>query len=287
MICRFLCCFKFRAFVVQPFRSFFFGNRLFDLLQIIICLPLTGEFLTDTFIIYIDFIPNIIPDSITVFRFNHTEPFIGFFFGSNSFYITHDLLDKWTFFHAALFQCFTNGSPIYLFPFFSYRRCALFCILLFLLVLFQSVLIKITLLLNQRINAIGNLCPGQLHLITAAFGVSNSFGIVIFTTARSTGKGMRVTTCPILIFQEIRLFFCRMFFLPIFIDTDFSTGETTASGQGFIDFIIRNKLTDKRWHGHTALIFSEWQIKLIQPLCQAFQFVIMESQQRRILIVCL
>ena len=162
-----------------------------------------------------------------------------------------------------------------------YIRCS------FLLNIFQNFRRNITLLLNQRINAIGNLCPGQLHLITAAFGVSDSFGIVIFTTARSTGKRMRTTACPILIFQKVRFFFCRMSFLPILINTGFSTRETTAPGQGFIDFIIRNKLTDRRWHGHTALIFSEWQIKLIQSLCQAFQFVIMESQQRRILIVCL
>ena len=67
-----------------------------------------------------------------------------------------------------------------------------------------------------------------------------------------------------------------MSFLPILIDSGFSTRDTTATGKGRINFIIGDKLAYNGRHRHSALIFSEWQIKLIQPLFQAVQLMIVE-----------
>ena len=106
-------CFQLGLLHIQPLGSFFFGNCLFHFLQIVVGLPLAGKLLADTLLIHIDFIPNVIPDSITALSFNHTEPLVGFFLAGNRLDILHDLLDEGTIFHAVLLQLFSQYGSIF------------------------------------------------------------------------------------------------------------------------------------------------------------------------------
>ena len=218
-----------------PFRSFSGSNSLFYFLQIVVCQPFTVKFLGHAFFVHIIIVGLVIPDCIrnfgTTVNINDKKSFIRFLCGSNRFRIPHHLFDKRTVF------CF----------FWNIR-------LLFRFDLLRS---HITLLRNQRINTGSNLCPGKLYFIAAVFRVANPLCIVIFSAAGSTGKSMRVTARAILVFQKVRFFFCRMSFLPVFIDAGFSTGNTTAAGKGRIDFIIGDKLAYNWRYRHSALIFSE------------------------------
>ena len=74
---RLLCGGVFGALHIEPFRRFLFADRLSDLLQIILSLPLAGEGLTDALAVNINFVPNIVPDGVAVVRFDHAEPLIG------------------------------------------------------------------------------------------------------------------------------------------------------------------------------------------------------------------
>ena len=74
---RLLCGGVFGALYIEPFRRFLFADRLSDLLQIILSLPLAGEGLTDALAVNINFVPNIVPDGVAVVRFDHAEPLIG------------------------------------------------------------------------------------------------------------------------------------------------------------------------------------------------------------------
>ena len=73
--------------------------------------------------------------------------------------------------------------------------------------------------------------------------------------------------------------------LPIRIDTSLTTREATATRQGFIDFIIGDKLTDYRGHGHIGVILTQRQGKLLQSLLQTLQLVIVETQNRAVITV--
>ena len=106
-------CFQLGLLHIQPLGSFFFGNCLFHFLQIVVGLPLAGKLLADTLLIHIDFIPNVIPDSITALSFNHTEPLVGFFFAGNCLDILHDLLYEGTIFHAVMLQLFNQCRSIF------------------------------------------------------------------------------------------------------------------------------------------------------------------------------
>ena len=74
---RLLCGGVFGALHIEPFRRFLFADRLSDLLQIILGLPLAGEGLTDALAVNINFVPNIVPDGVAVIRFDYAEPLIG------------------------------------------------------------------------------------------------------------------------------------------------------------------------------------------------------------------
>ena len=52
---------------------------------------------------------------------------------------------------------------------------------------------KIATFLHQRINSLCNLCPGHLHIVAAAFLITNALGIVILPTMGCTGTGMGMT----------------------------------------------------------------------------------------------
>lgn len=84
---------------------------------------------------------------------------------------------------------------------------------------------------HQSVNSLRYLCPGHLHLITAAFGIEDALGIVILTTAGCTGTGMGMTSGSVFVLEELGFFLNRMIFLPVFIDAALSTGKAAATGQ--------------------------------------------------------
>ena len=57
---------------------------------------------------------------------------------------------------------------------------------------------EIATFLHQGINSLCHLRPRHLHIIAAAFVITDTLGIVIFTAVRCTGTGMGMTACTIL-----------------------------------------------------------------------------------------
>ena len=55
---------------------FLFGNRLFHLFQIVICLPLALKFLADTLVVDIDCFRQIVPNGVFFIGFNNEKSFI-------------------------------------------------------------------------------------------------------------------------------------------------------------------------------------------------------------------
>ena len=59
---------------------------------------------------------------------------------------------------------------------------------------------EIATFLHQRINSLRHLCPGHLHIVTAALVITDTLGIVILTAMGCTGTGMGMTTCAKFLF---------------------------------------------------------------------------------------
>ena len=64
-------------FHIKPFGSFLFGNRFFDIFQVVVCLPLALKFLADALIVDIDCFRQIVPNGIALIGFNDEKSLVG------------------------------------------------------------------------------------------------------------------------------------------------------------------------------------------------------------------
>ena len=228
-------------FYIPPLNRFFFGNRLFHFLQVVICLPLTAKFFADTCLVNINLIPNIIPDSIAALGFDHTEPLVGFLLPGNRFGISHDLCSKRMIFRFA--QRLFRLNFVVFGLFFS-------C--------------EITALLNQASDPFGNLLPCKMHIRAAVFFVVQTFSVVTFPTATSAGQGIGPPTNTVFLFKKICCFFFGMVFLEKSKDAAFASGHTASAADGSVNFVIGNKLLERRNFCHCRRKRGTGQGKIMQ-----------------------
>ncbi len=141
-------------------------------------------------------------------------------------------------------------------------------------------------LLNEAVNPCGHLRPAQLHIGTACFFQDNSAAVVAFITMGCTGNGMGAPAYAVLIFEESCLFLARVLCGKVFVDPALAALHAAAAVYGVVDLILGDEACQIRHCGHFGGILPAGQGQVPQALPDVIQFVVMESQQTSVLLMC-
>ena len=179
---------------------------------------------------------------------------------------------------------------------FPYLRCRLlglqsiflgqrfFCLDFVILRLF--LLGEIAALLNQIGNPLGGFLPCEMRIRATILFVVQTFSIVIFPAAPSAGQGVGVAASTVLTLEKSHLFLIRMGILEKGKNPAFTTFKSAASGHGGVDLVLGDKLLDRRYFRQLRGKGSAGQGQVLQVFQNLSRFVVVETQQIPILLVC-
>ena len=179
---------------------------------------------------------------------------------------------------------FLDGIVVGLCLCWQFTRCFLFPLKLGVALLFPWR--EEAVLLNEAVNPCGHLRPAQLHIGTACFFQDNSAAVVAFITMGCTGNGVGAPAYAVLIFEESCLFLAGVVGGEVFVDSTLAALHAAAAIQRVVDLVLRDEACQLRHCGHFGGIRPAGQGQVPQALPDVLQFVVMESQQTSVLLMC-
>ena len=143
---------------------------------------------------------------------------------------------------------------------------------------------KVAVELHKFMNTGGDLRPGQLHFLTAAFAIPDTLEVVILIAEIRTGQRMGVTTGAVFVLQELNLLLLTMGREEVVVNAALASFKVTAARQLLIDLVIGDEVADDGHIRHIGTVLSAGKLQFLQLLQDAVEVMMLETHQAPILL---
>ena len=155
----------------------------------------------------------------------------------------------------------------------------------FIFVLRHGLRGEVAVFAHQILNTLSDFYPGELDFRAIPLGETDTLAIVVLIAVSRPGQGVGMTTCTVLLPQEVRLFFGVVRLLKEAVDPLRPALKAASAGKGLVDLVLRDKGHDGGQFRQGGAEGLAGQVQLLQTVQHTRKIVVVKPHDRAIFLI--
>ena len=138
---------------------------------------------------------------------------------------------------------------------------------------------------HQILNTVSDFHPGEIDFRAVPFGEADTLTVVVLLAVSIPGQGVGMTTCAVLLPQEVRLFLGIVRLLKEAVNSLRPALKVASAGKGLVDLVLRDEGHDGRQLRPGGAEGLAGQVQLLQAIQHTTKIVVVKAHDRAIFLI--